>query len=116
MVNELKDRVSNTVETRLTEGKSRAAERVSTVATSLHESGAQLRERGEDEVGRYIERAADQVERVASYLQRAEVDEVVERVESFARRRPVAFLAGAFAVGFAASRVLKSGRPDDRGE
>lgn len=108
----VKERVTEQVETRLTDQKTRAAERVSTVADTLKSSSEDLAGRGEERVSRYVEQAADQVERIASYLQDAEVSEVVHRVERFARREPAAFMAGAFAVGFLASRLLKSSREE----
>ncbi|MGQ0815808.1 MAG: hypothetical protein ACT4O1_15340 [Gemmatimonadota bacterium] len=112
MANQITDRVAERIETRLTDQKSRAADTVSTVAQTLLSSSQQLREQGQEDVSRYIERAADQVERVANYLQRTDVDEVVHRVEDFARRQPATFMAGAFAIGFIASRFLKSSRND----
>lgn len=108
MVNQIKERVTEQVETKLSDQKTRAAETVSTVADTLRSSSQQLSDSGQDGVSRYIERAANQAERFASYLDSTEVTEVVDRVEEFARRQPAAFMAGAFAVGFLASRFLKS--------
>lgn len=110
MKERVKERVTEQVETRLAETRTRAAGHVSAVAETLHSSSEDLRDRGEEQVGRYVEKAADQVERIATYLQDADVGEVVDRVERFARREPAAFMAGAFAVGFLASRLLKSSR------
>lgn len=112
MANQIKGKVTEQVETRLSDQKTRAAETVGTVADTLRSSSQQLSDSGQDGVSRYIERAADQAERFASYLDSTEVSEVVDRVEDFARRQPAAFMAGAFAVGFLASRFLKSGQSD----
>jgi hypothetical protein len=108
----VKERVTEQVETRIADTKVRAAERVSTVAETLKSSSEDLRDRGEERVSHYVEQAADQVERIATYLQDTDVADVVHRVERFARREPAAFMAGAFAVGFLASRLLKSSRPE----
>ena len=115
MANQITDRVAEQIETRLADQKSRAADKVSSVASTLHSSSQQLREDGNEDIGRYVERAADQVERIADYLNSTEVTDVVHKVEDFARRKPVAFLAGALAVGFVASRFLKSSRPEPIG-
>jgi len=115
MANQITDRVAEQIETRLADQKSKAADTVSSVAQTLHSSGQQLRQDGKDDVGRYVERAADQVERIASYLNSAELSDVMHRVEGFARRQPAAFMAGAFAVGFVASRFLKSTRDEPAG-
>ena len=108
----VKERVTEQVESRIADTKVRAAERVSTVAETLKSSSEDLRDRGEERVSHYVEQAADQVERIATYLQDTDVADVVHRVERFARREPAAFMAGAFAVGFLASRLLKSSRPE----
>lgn len=110
MKERVKERVTEQVESRLADTRTRAAGHVNAVAETLHSSSEGLRDRGEEQVSRYVEKAADQVERVATYLQDADVGEVVDRVERFARREPAAFMAGAFAVGFLASRLLKSSR------
>ena len=44
----------------------------------------------------------------ADYLDDKGVDGLVEEVKGFARRRPLAFLAGAAVVGFALGRVIKT--------
>jgi hypothetical protein len=72
----------------------RASEQIETRLTDV---AAQVRTRGNE-----------QVERIASYLENADVRQISREVESFARRNPAAFVAGAFVVGFAASRFLKA--------
>jgi len=108
----VKGRAGEKIETTITEQKTRAAGTLSGVAASLMTSSQQMRSDGQEDVSRYIEKAADQVDRFANYLQSADVQEVVGRVEGFARRQPAAFMAGAFAVGFLASRFLKSSREE----
>jgi hypothetical protein len=108
----VKERVVEQVETRFADSTGRVAERVSTVADTLKSSSEDLRGRGEERVSQYVEQAADQVERIAAYLQDTDVADVVHRVERFARREPAVFMAGAFAVGFLASRLLKSSQPE----
>jgi hypothetical protein len=75
-------------------------------------SSQQLREQNHDSVSRYIERAAIQLDHAAHYLQTAEPDELVDRVENFARREPALFIGGAFALGLLGARFLKSSRRD----
>lgn len=107
----LKDRAGEQLETRIHEGKQRAAGTLNDVAESLLSSSRNLREGGNENASRYMERAADQFDRLASYLDRADVHQMLDQVEDFGRRQPGAFIAGAFAVGFLASRFLKSSRP-----
>lgn len=109
-ISNVQEKAGDRIEGRVTEQKTRAADKLSGVAQSLLTSSQQLRNDGNEDVSRYIERAADQVDRLANYLQRADVHQVMDQVEGFARRQPAAFMASAFAVGFLASRFLKSSR------
>ncbi|WP_328476489.1 hypothetical protein OHS71_03040 [Streptomyces sp. NBC_00377] len=53
--------------------------------------------------------AADGGHRAADYLEKQGVDGVLSDVQSFARRRPAAFLGGALLAGFAVGRLVKVG-------
>jgi hypothetical protein len=110
-VNTVKERAGERIESRIVDSKTRAADTLSGVASSLHSSSEQLRDQ-QPGASRAIERAAEGVERFASYLQETNVDDVVESVHEFARRQPAAFIGGAFALGFIASRFLKATSPD----
>lgn len=116
MGNQIKERVKETVSeqinARVTDQASRAAGTVNTLADTLRSSSRQLSNDGQEGVSEYLERAASQAERLANYLETADVSEAIYRVERFARRQPAAFVAAAFGVGFLASRFLKSS-PDD---
>ncbi|HEY0305268.1 MAG TPA: hypothetical protein VGC44_09850 [Longimicrobiales bacterium] len=114
-VQQVKDRAGERIESRISDSKSRAAETLSGVASSLKSSSQQLRDQQHEGASRAIERAAEGVERFASYLQETNVDDVVESVHEFARRQPAAFIGGAFALGFMASRFLKAPSPEGHG-
>lgn len=121
-VQELASKAQETVTTQATtgieRGKRRAADTMSSVAQSLLLSSQQLRDQNED-VSRYVEQAADRIEHLSSYLRTTDVRQVVRQVEDFARRQPVLFLGGAFAVGLLGARFLKSsqqGRSQTEGE
>jgi hypothetical protein len=103
----LVERAQTQASSKLNEAKSGAAQTLNTLASSLHQSGSQLK--GEQNMaGDYIERAAEGIEKVASYIQNTDAGEVADNIESFARRRPELFIASAFAVGLIAARFLKS--------
>lgn len=95
---------------RIERGKQDAATTLTSVATSLLQSGLQLRDEQQEMAGEYVERAARQIERAANYVQNADLREVVGEVEDFARRRPALFIGSAFAAGLLAARFLKSSR------
>jgi hypothetical protein len=103
----LVERAQTQASSKINEAKSEAAQTLNTLASSLHQSGSQLREQ-QKIAGDYLDKAADGIERVASYLQNADAGEVVDNIESFARRRPELFIGSAFAIGLIAARFLKS--------
>jgi hypothetical protein len=94
---------------RLESRKNRAADTLSGVARSLRSSGEQL-EGDQHGAGEYIRQAADQVERLAGYLQHRDVSDMLDQAEDFARRQPALFVGSAFALGLVGARFLKSSR------
>jgi hypothetical protein len=105
---ELATRGTEQVKSQLANQKHEASQRMVPVQTALRETGQQLRKQGQGSVARYADKTADQVERFSGYLRETEVDEIVDEARGFARRRPAAFLGGAVALGFLATRFLKS--------
>lgn len=91
--------------------KDRAAGGLGEMANALRQTSSQLREQKSSSMPEYMERAADQVDRVSGYLRGASVGEMVEGVERFARRDPVLFFGGAFTLGLLAARFLKASSP-----
>jgi hypothetical protein len=105
---ELANRGTEQVKSQLANQKHDASQRMVPVQSALRETAQQLRKQGQGNVGQYADRAADQVERFSGYLRETEVDEIVEEVRGFARRRPALFLGAAAALGFFGTRFLKS--------
>jgi hypothetical protein len=105
---DLANRGTEQAKDQLANQKHEASQRMVPIQTALRETAQQLRKQGQGSVGDYADRAADQVERFSTYLRETEVDEIMDEVRDFARRRPALFLGGAAAVGFFATRFLKS--------
>jgi hypothetical protein len=82
------------------------AEELSEVARALRQSGQALKG---NRAAPYVQKAADGIEHVADYVRQAKPRDVLETVSTFAKRDPVLFLSGAFAVGLLGSRFMKSG-------
>ncbi len=83
----------------------KGAEDLNAVAGALRRSGQEL----EDNIAApYVAKAADQIERVSQFLRTAEPRDIMNSVENFAKREPVLFLGGAFALGLLGARFLKS--------
>ena len=104
----LATRASEQAKNQLANQKHNASQRLTPIQSALRESAQQLRNQGQGQVGEYAEKAADQVERFSTYLRHTEVDEIMEEVRGIARRRPGLFLGSAAAIGFFATRFLKS--------
>jgi hypothetical protein len=56
----------------------------------------------------YVDKAAEQMDRVAQLLLRTDARAAVRGVEGFARREPLVFLGGAFVAGLLGARFLRS--------
>jgi hypothetical protein len=63
-------------------------------------------------VAKYADSISDGVDRVANYVGSLEPGALVTDASRFARSKPAWFFGGAFLVGLAAGRFLKSSRPD----
>ena len=92
--------------------KDQAADRLGSLAGALREAGRKLSE-GEQggDFGRYADRAAEQVDRLSTYLRDNDLRGFVRDTENFARRRPEVFLGGALLAGLALARFLKASSP-----
>jgi len=62
--------------------------------------------------GKYIRKAASQVDNVADSIRTGDFNDLVNNARSFARKQPTAFLGLAALAGFAAVRFLKSSSPE----
>lgn len=97
----------------LDEQKTNLASGITSVADSIRQVGENLSQ-GEDKnqiaalAGKYGDTLAGQVEKFSSYIDDKEITELVGDVEKFARRNPLLFVGGAFALGILAARFLKS--------
>jgi hypothetical protein len=111
------EKVSEQASTQIVTQKENLARGLSSVADGIKQMGENLR--GGDQqtpiaglTAKYGDSLAHQVEHVANYLEKKDLRELVKDVEVFARRNPAIFIGGAFALGIAAARFLKSGNPN----
>jgi hypothetical protein len=99
------DQAKSVVRSRVSERASRSATEVGDFARALRQTGRQIEG---NMASPLVGRAADQLDRVAEMLDSNDPDELVRNVERFARQQPLLFLGGAFALGLAGARFLKS--------
>ena len=88
-------------------GREQAASGISHVAESIRRLSLDMQV-DQPQIASVAETAADQAERVATYLQQTDAREIMSKVEDVARRQPLIFLGGAFLLGVAASRFIKA--------
>jgi hypothetical protein len=105
---EMVDQARTKVTNELNNVTNRAADGLGTLAQSLRQAGDQLRSQEGDFIAPCANSAADMVERFSGYLRDTQPRDMMVDMESFARRQPGLFLGGAFLIGFAAARFLKS--------
>ena len=108
-VSQVKDKASSVID----EQKTSIASGVASVADSVRQIGESLGNSGENNqvaalAGKYGDNIASQIEKFAGYLDEKELRELARDVEQFARRNPLLFVGGAFALGVLAARFLKS--------
>ena len=106
----LMDHVRNTATSQLTSQKSRMTDGLSSVAQAVRQSTESLRNNQQTAVAQYLDKAADQIERVSTHLRDRDVRDLLDDAQHFARRRPAVFIAAAFALGVLTARFAKSSR------
>jgi ElaB/YqjD/DUF883 family membrane-anchored ribosome-binding protein len=101
-----RSRLSDTLDQRTTDVGGQALQ----AATVLRQSGSQLAhaDTGGQQVAHLTQLAADQVEHLGAYLERASGDQLLRDAEDFARRRPWMVAGIGLVAGLAASRFLKA--------
>jgi hypothetical protein len=109
----LANRGGEQVKSQLGTQKHRASQRMVPVQSALRETAHQLRSQGQGPMAEYAEKASDQVERFSGYLRETDVDEIIDEVRGVARRRSALFVGGAAALGFLATRFLKSSSQEE---
>src|SRR5579862_3977489 len=85
-----------------------AAQTVDSVAQATGQFSQQLRQNNQWQIADFVDRAADQLQSVSSYMRAHDFNDMVDDANDFARRQPLLFLGGAVALGALAARFLKS--------
>ena len=98
------EQVKSQVDQRSTE----MGERIGSTAHDLRTVAKELRNSDKEQPAALADRAAEKAEQFADYLKQSDGQTILSDVESFGRRQPWAIVAGGVALGFLASRFLKS--------
>lgn len=90
------------------ERKNAAAQYTRDAASAVHDAADSLTEQEDDALAGYINGFADQIDRVGSYIEERELDEIADDTRNVARRYPALFFGGLFVAGLAVGRVLRA--------
>jgi hypothetical protein len=104
-VSHVADQAVDLVESQISQQQKKSVGELGNVAKALRGTREEL---GENFAGPIVDQAAEQIERATKFLESASLGEIVDGVEDFARREPLLFIGGAFAVGMLGARFLKS--------
>ena len=107
--------IKQNVTSRVDEQKNRAADGLGGIANVIRHSANELRTENEA-LASYVDQASDQLRRFADQIRQKGVADMLDDVHAFARRRPAVFIGGAFLVGLAVARFLKSSAERDEYE
>jgi hypothetical protein len=101
------DQAGEKLKEAVSERKVAGADYVGGIAEAMRRAGREF-DQDLPIAGKYIRKAASQVEDVADSIRTGDMGDLVRNAQSFARRQPTAFVAIAALAGFAAVRFLKS--------
>jgi hypothetical protein len=115
--NEVVGQVQQQAGSRLNRQKDEAATDLEKVAGAVRKLGEGL---GGDEQGpiaqyaaEYGKKAAEGIDRLTNYLRQNDAKALLNEVQNLGRRQPVLLIGGAFLLGLAGARFLKSSMPAD---
>jgi hypothetical protein len=112
---EVVDQVQQQAGSRLDRGKDEAASELEKVAGAVRQLGEGLGGQDQGPIAQYAaeygRKAADGLERLTNYLRENDTRALVNEIENFARRQPAIMIGGAFLLGLAGARFIKSSRP-----
>jgi uncharacterized protein YjbJ (UPF0337 family) len=107
---QVKDQVTQQAESKIDDQKHKVASQISTLASALNDASSTMRD-SSPQMAHFAESAVDRLNQWSTQLERKDFGELVDGVESFARRNPALFVGGAFALGLLGARFLKASAP-----
>ena len=109
---EIVNQVQQQAGTQIDRGKETAANELSQVVNAVRQFGQNLAGEANGPIARYAaeygDKAANSLERLSNYIREQDAKRLLNDVENFGRRQPALLLGGAFLLGFAGARLIKS--------
>lgn len=110
--NEVVSQVQQQANSQLTQQKDTIASQLSSVVNAVRQFDQSLSNEGNGPIarfaGQYGQKAADGLDRFAQYLREQDPKQLFNDVQNFGRRQPALLIGGAFLLGFAGARIIKS--------
>ena len=110
--NTVVNQVQQQASSQLNRQKETTASELSTVVNAVRRFGETLNNEGQGPIARfaaqYGDKAADGLDRFARYLREQEPKQLLNDVQNFGRRQPALLIGGAFLLGFAGARIIKT--------
>lgn len=101
-------------ESRASQTMTQVGDTLEQVAQAVRDAGAGMRDQ-QPQIAGFADTAAEQVERASQYLREHDAREALETAQDFARRQPVAVVAGGLVLGLAVGRLLRTAGTSGRG-
>lgn len=109
---EIVNQVQQQAGTQIDRGKETAANELSQVVNAVRQFGQNLSGQANGPIARYAaeygDKAANSLERFANYIREQDARRLLNDVENFGRRQPALLIGGAFLLGFAGARLIRS--------
>lgn len=114
---EVVDQVQQQAGSRLNRQKDEAAMDLEKVAGAVRQLGEGLAGKEHGPIAQYAaeygKKAAEGIDRLTNYLRQNDAKALLNEVQNLGRRQPVLLIGGAFLLGLAGARFLKSSMPAD---
>jgi hypothetical protein len=110
--NEIVNQVQQRAGSQISQQKETVATQLSSVVNAVRQFGQNVGAEQSGPIGRYVaeygDKAADNLERFSTYIRQQDPKQLLNDVQNFGRRRPAWLVGGAFLLGFAGARLIKS--------
>jgi hypothetical protein len=112
---EVVDQVQEQAGSRLNRQKDEAANDLQRLAGAVRRMGDELHGGEQGPLAQYAaqygQKAAEGIDRLTNYLRTTDTKQLFSEIENFGRRQPALMIGGAFLLGLAGARFLKSSMP-----
>lgn len=109
---EIMNQVQQRAGSQISQQKDSAASDLSTVVNAVRRFGESLSTEANGPIARYAaqygDKAAQNLERLTTYIREQDPKQLLNDVQNFGRRRPAWLVGGAFVLGFAGARLIRS--------